>query len=462
MPDSTVGTTVTPFTTVWERTQSAVSAQIQVRGEVQQLSTSGWFDLVDVTAPISARMRSIRTVVRGAAGAALQNGSQVLVTGTLRLEPQTLGVILDADAATAVPGAARLTQEAQLRAARSALRGTAAGRKLAARKPAKRWIPEEMFAGIRRPRVQWISPKSSMAFGDVHRDGAKAPFDSTYTRVSFTDPAAIAAAVSGTHDADVIVLFRGGGGWRDWISLNDQQVIDAVATSSIPVFTGIGHFDDAPAVTYVAAAAFATPTAVADALRSHLKRAETARARAAEARRRQDAQAAAAVAAHTADRKAADELRAARDAASVARAEHAREQADHRVTVTEHARDLRTLAMLRIGIRSALLAVLVAALMVAAPFLASGLSALPVRAAWWDPTCEALPLAIRATGVLCLIGLARSRKRAATTIRRPKVPGKAVGSWEWVREMRAVRTPRAYRTASIPVDAWFAPRTPTR
>ena len=71
---------------------------------------------------------------------------------------------------------------------------------------------------------------------------------------------------------DAIVLVRGGGSSLDLDAFNDLGMCRAIAASSLPVLTGIGHETDLSVADMVAHAAFKTPTAVADFLvDKHLK-----------------------------------------------------------------------------------------------------------------------------------------------------------------------------------------------
>ncbi len=69
------------------------------------------------------------------------------------------------------------------------------------------------------------------------------------------------------HDLDVICLIRGGGGLENLKAFNTERVAEAVATSRIPVMTGIGHERDVTIASLSSDADFSTPTKVADAIR---------------------------------------------------------------------------------------------------------------------------------------------------------------------------------------------------
>ena len=75
-------------------------------------------------------------------------------------------------------------------------------------------------------------------------------------------PRRIAKAITNlTHEPlDVIVLVRGGGSKADLSAFDSEPVARAIATSDVPVWTGIGHTGDQSVADEVANRSFITPT----------------------------------------------------------------------------------------------------------------------------------------------------------------------------------------------------------
>ena len=75
-------------------------------------------------------------------------------------------------------------------------------------------------------------------------------------------PARVAAAISNlqTEPLDVIVVVRGGGSKADLAAFDQERVARAIATSVVPVWTGIGHTGDQSVADEVANRSFITPT----------------------------------------------------------------------------------------------------------------------------------------------------------------------------------------------------------
>ncbi len=65
---------------------------------------------------------------------------------------------------------------------------------------------------------------------------------------------------------DLIAVIRGGGSRTELAFLDSERIARAIATSSLPVWTGIGHEIDTSVLDFVAHQAFKTPTALAVAI----------------------------------------------------------------------------------------------------------------------------------------------------------------------------------------------------
>lgn len=83
-------------------------------------------------------------------------------------------------------------------------------------------------------------------------------------------PAQIVSAISAldAHGVDIICLVRGGGSKGDLASFDDERVARAIALSSTPVFTGIGHTGDESIADLVAHTRAITPTKLGEEIAS--------------------------------------------------------------------------------------------------------------------------------------------------------------------------------------------------
>lgn len=117
-----------------------------------------------------------------------------------------------------------------------------------------------------------VTSPQAAAWGDIQRTlGQRNPsvkvLLSPATVQGEQAPVSIAKAIARIAQdarADVIVLARGGGATEDLACFDDERVVMAVATSLIPVITGIGHQRDESLADLAADACAHTPTAAAE------------------------------------------------------------------------------------------------------------------------------------------------------------------------------------------------------
>jgi exodeoxyribonuclease VII large subunit len=122
-------------------------------------------------------------------------------------------------------------------------------------------------------RVLLITSGTSAAFHDFTRTlagrrfGVRIWLADAVVQGPETERSVLAALAVASHvPVDLVVLIRGGGSKTDLGWLDNEAIARAIAMLHVPVWTGIGHEIDTSVLDAVAAKAFRTPTAVAEAI----------------------------------------------------------------------------------------------------------------------------------------------------------------------------------------------------
>lgn len=142
----------------------------------------------------------------------------------------------------------------------------------------RRLVASGMFDANRRTRlspiplrVGVVTSVGTAAWHDFHNEllASGIGFEVAVADVRVQGPSAIASiaaalrTLSRSDEVDVIVLIRGGGARTDLAVFDAEAIAIAIATSRIPVMTGLGHEIDRSIADEVAHTAVKTPTAVA-------------------------------------------------------------------------------------------------------------------------------------------------------------------------------------------------------
>jgi exodeoxyribonuclease VII large subunit len=134
---------------------------------------------------------------------------------------------------------------------------------------------EGLFAaGRKRPlpflprRVGLITGRASAAERDVVENARRRwpAVDFRIETVAVQGPYAVTevvdalARLDADPDVDVIVVARGGGSMEDLLPFSDEALVRAVAATTTPVVSAVGHESDVPLVDHVADVRASTPT----------------------------------------------------------------------------------------------------------------------------------------------------------------------------------------------------------
>ena len=247
----------------------ALPGEVWVSGEVRSFSVSGrghcYLDLVD---PRNAQ----------------DNGTPVLKVvcwssrwSRVRSTLDQLGIVLDAGLVVRVKGEVQLYKpRGDISLILSELDTDALLGKVAAERArlVKALVDEDLFDRNRRIpvprlplRVGLVASPATEGYSDFMGQlvGSGMAFEVRVapSHVQGRDAAAsVAAALRRfrTEECDVLVVVRGGGSKADLATFDSEAVARAIATSTVPVWTGIGHTGDQSVADEVANRSFITPT----------------------------------------------------------------------------------------------------------------------------------------------------------------------------------------------------------
>jgi len=249
--------------------RDALRGQVWVSGEVRSfnVSSSGhcYMDLVD---PRHAH----------------DNGSPVLKVvcwsskwRTVRSTLDQLGITLDTGMVVRVRGEAQLYKpRGTINFNLSMLDTDALLGKVAAERARliKALVDEDLFDRNRRLpvprlplRIGLVASPGTEGYRDFlgRLEGSGMAFEVAVTPVQVQGrqaPAAVAAGITRLQgpDRDIVVVVRGGGSKADLATFDAERVARAIATSTTPVWTGIGHTGDQSVADELANRSFITPT----------------------------------------------------------------------------------------------------------------------------------------------------------------------------------------------------------
>jgi exodeoxyribonuclease VII large subunit len=259
IPEFTVG----QISAALQRTVETSFARVRVRGEVSgfKRAASGhlYFCLKDEEAVLDAmcwRQAAAKLTVKP------EDGMELVVTGRLTTYPgrSKYQIIVESVALAGKGALLALIEERKKRLAAEGLFD-------AARKKPLPWLPEVI--GI------VTSPTGAVIRDILHRLADRFPRHVLVWPVPVQGeqaPAQIVAAINGFCSLpafglprpDLLIVARGGGSIEDLMAFNEEAVVRAAASCTIPLISAVGHETDTTLIDFAADKRAPTPTAAAE------------------------------------------------------------------------------------------------------------------------------------------------------------------------------------------------------
>jgi len=235
--------------------------RVTVIGEVSNMRVVGghhYFSLKDDRSQLAAvlfRREAARL------GFPLRDGAEVVATGKVTIYPQrgTFQIVLDR---------LELRGAGALQAAFEELKRRLSAEGLFARER-KRPLPlvPERVAVVTSPTgavLRDIVHVATRRFPGAHIVVVPAKVQGADAAGSLAFAVARASKLAARMGFDVMIVARGGGSLEDLWAFNDERVARAIADSSIPVVSGVGHETDVTIADFVADCRAPTPSAAAE------------------------------------------------------------------------------------------------------------------------------------------------------------------------------------------------------
>jgi len=255
--------------------RDALPGEVWVSGEVRSFNVSSrghcYLDLVDPSGAQDMAAPVLKVVC--------WSGRWARVRATL----DQVGIVLEAGLVVRVRGEVQLYKpRGDISFILSELDTDALLGKVAAERArlVKALVDEDLFDANRRRPVPTVALRIGLVaspgtegyrdfLGRLEASGLAFDVRVVPTQVQGREaPTSVAAAVTSlaATDCDIVVVVRGGGSKGDLATFDTEPVARAIATSSVPVWTGIGHTGDQSVADEVANRSFITPTECGDEL----------------------------------------------------------------------------------------------------------------------------------------------------------------------------------------------------